>query len=34
MTESVRDSEIENLRLEKDERSVSTESMNCDSVNL
>jgi hypothetical protein len=33
-TESVRDSEIESLRLEKDERFVNTESMNCDYVNL
>jgi len=33
-TESVRDSEIESLRLEKDERSMNTELMNCDSVNL
>jgi hypothetical protein len=33
-TESVRDFEIESLRHEKDERFVSTESMNYDSVNL
>jgi len=33
-TESVRDSEIESLRLKKDERFVNTESMNYDYVNL
>jgi hypothetical protein len=30
----VRDSEIESLRLKKDERFVNTESMNYDYVNL
>ena len=33
-TESVRDSEIESLRLKKDERSVIIESMNCDFVRV